>query len=122
MHVVNESSISTQELELFQQPVLLRNFAHYMNFSSKPTALSLAKVYNGGSNPVAVVPVVRLHKRMATQVLRPPMRQLLGVLFGPFARKTTLLVDTSFLAYDYRSPFIVRNGSDGATVKKKVIA
>jgi hypothetical protein len=83
---------------------LTDNFDLYARHASRKTELFWAVAEQAG-RPVAAAPVVRLSKRPATEVLRPELRRWLGWL-GPLARKTTLLVDTSFLAYDAASPWV----------------
>jgi predicted N-acyltransferase len=53
-------------------------------------------------------------------MLRRPLRRWLGPLLGPLARKTSLLVDASFLAYDDRSPFFIAPGADRTAVKRTI--
>jgi predicted N-acyltransferase len=48
------------------------------------------------------------------------MRRWAGPILGPFARKTTLLVDTAFMAYDDRSPFLTVDGVDRTEVKRAI--
>jgi hypothetical protein len=93
--------------------------AGYFKFSTRNTELFWAKAYKGESL-VAIAPVVRLRKRKATDLLRQPLRKWLGLLFGPLANKTTLLLDTAFMAYDARSPFLTAPGVDRAAVKREI--
>ncbi len=53
-------------------------------------------------------------------MLRAPLRRWLGPILGPLARKTTLLVDTSFLAYDDRSPFFSLPDANRSAVKMAI--
>jgi hypothetical protein len=93
--------------------------AGYFLFSTRDTELFWAKAYKGDSL-VAIAPVVRLRKRKATDLLRQPLRKWLGLLFGPLANKTTLLLDTAFMAYDACSPFLTAPGVDRAAVKREI--
>ena len=113
-----ESSLSLEEIDQLGGESLA-NFAHFVPFSSRDTRLSWVKVTREGQL-VAAVPVVRLVKRMATDMLRRPWKTWLRYLFGPLAKKTTLLVDTSFLGYDYVSPFFCLPGTDATAVKQHV--
>jgi hypothetical protein len=90
--------------------------AGYFPYSTQNTELFWAKAYEA-ERLVGVAPVVRLRKRKATDLLKQPYRKWLGLLFGPLARKTTLLVDTAFMAYDARSPFMTAPGVDRDAVK-----
>jgi len=89
----------------------------YFPHSTQNTELFWAKAYDG-NQLVGAAPVVRLRKRKATDLLKQPQRKWLGLLLGPFARKTTLLVDTAFMAYDACSPFMTAAGADRAAVKR----
>lgn len=93
----------------------------YFPFSTPDTELFWTKAYEG-ERLVGVVPVVRLRKRKATDMLRPAMRRWLGPILGPLARKTTFLLDTAFMAYDARSPFFTAPGVDRAAVKRAISA
>lgn len=93
--------------------------AEYVPFSTTETELFWAKAYDG-PRLVAIAPVVRLRKRKGTDLLRMPLRKWLGMLIGPLSRKTTLLVDTSFMAYDACSPFITAPGVDRPAAKRAI--
>ncbi len=105
--VLADHHLTSEEAAAVGGGAPLANFCFFMKYSSPKTELFLAKVF-AENQLVAVVPVVRLVKRKSTDMLRPPLKKWLGLLFGPLARKTTLLVDTAFLAYDPRSPFHFR--------------
>lgn len=81
---------------------LTANFDFYARYSSASTELFWAVVERAGE-PVAAAPVVRLVKRPVVDILERPLHRWLGWL-GSFARKTTLLLDTAFLAYNDCSP------------------
>lgn len=98
----------------------LANFAHFLRFSrAKSTELYFVRVRNE-DQVVALVPTVRLSKRKATDMLRPELRRWLGPTLGVVARKTTWLLDTAFLAYDYASPFYCRPAMDRQRIKLAV--
>jgi len=94
----------------------LRNFAFFMTYSTPATELFWAKIMEN-QRQVGLVPMVRLRKRKVTDMLAASLRKKVGWL-GPFARKTTLLADTSFLAFDDRSPFHCSEGVDRNQVKR----
>jgi hypothetical protein len=98
---------------------LARNFSHYVRHSSQATELSWVGASHGGEL-AGVAPVVRLQKRRVTDLLRRPVRRWIGPLLGPLAKKTTLLVDTAFLAYDAESPFLTAPGVDRTAVKNAI--
>lgn len=93
----------------------------YFPFSTPDTELFWAKAYEG-DRLVGLAPVVRLRKRKATDMLRPGMRRWLGPILGPLSRKTTLLLDTAFMAYDARSPFFTVLGADRTAIKRAMSA
>ncbi|HYO25664.1 MAG TPA: GNAT family N-acetyltransferase [Lacipirellulaceae bacterium] len=93
--------------------------AGYAPFSTPDTELFWAKAYEA-ERLVAVAPVGRLRRRKATDMLRQPLRKWLGLVLGPLARKTTLLVDTAFMAYDACSPFFTAPGVDRPEVKRAI--
>ena len=95
--------------------------AKYAPFSSGDTELLWAKAY-AGEQLAGVAHVVRLRRRKATDMLRPSLRRWLGPILGPLARKTTMLVDTAFMAYDARSPFLMAPGVDRVAVKRAISA
>ncbi|WP_218932295.1 peptidogalycan biosysnthesis protein [Adhaeretor mobilis] len=105
----------------FRSP-LLDNFAFCEQFSSAKTQLAWIRVAQGGQT-VALVPSVRLVKRPATDMLRHGLRRWLGPTLGPLAKKTTLLIDTAFLAYDDSSPFYIREGGllEPEEIKRQVV-
>ncbi|MEM9352275.1 MAG: GNAT family N-acetyltransferase [Planctomycetota bacterium] len=99
----------------------LANMAGFAAFSTKKTQLLFAEVLRGDRR-VCLAPVVRLRRRKATDMLRQPLRRWLGLLFGPLAYKTTLLLDTAFMAYHAGSPFCCEEGVDREGVKRAVAA
>ncbi|MCA9235283.1 MAG: GNAT family N-acetyltransferase [Planctomycetales bacterium] len=99
-------------------PALVDNFNHFQRHSKPATELSWAVLREAGA-PVAAAPVVRLRRRAVTDMLVPPWRRRLGWL-GPVIRKTTLLVDTAFLAYDETGPFQIAAGFDRTTAKRAI--
>ena len=99
----------------------LANFSFYASYSSHATELFWVKACAAGAL-VAAAPVVRLRKRKTTDMLSQSTRRWAGPILGPFARKTSLLVDTSFLAYDDRSPFFAVAGVDRTAVKRAITA
>ncbi len=95
------------------------NFSFYINYSSSETELFWTLVY-AGEQLVGVVPVVRLAARKATDMLQAPLRQWLGPVIGPLFRRSTLLVDTAFMAYDDCSPFLCQAGVNRKCIKLAV--
>jgi hypothetical protein len=91
----------------------------YFPFSTPDTELFWVKAYDG-DRLVSLACVVKLRKRKATDMLRAPVRKWLGPVLGPLAKKTTLLLDTAFMAYDARSPFFTAEGVDRVAVKRSI--
>jgi hypothetical protein len=117
--MVADSALPPEELQRIGGGEIAANFVHYSGYSTPATTLFWAKAYDG-DRLAAAVPVVRLTRRRATDVLRAPLRRWLGPILGPIAKKTTLLVDTAFLAYDDRSPFLCAPDADRPAVKRAV--
>lgn len=113
--------LADDEIESLGQANLLRNAQHFGPYSTRDTELFWVRVEQDGQF-AAAVPVVRLRKRRATDMLRDPVRRWLGPVLGPVAKKTTLLVDTAFLAYDDRSPFRRVGDVDPLPIKLAVSA
>ncbi|HEX6963733.1 MAG TPA: peptidogalycan biosysnthesis protein [Lacipirellula sp.] len=93
----------------------------YFPHSTPETELFWVKAFERG-RLVGLAPVVKLRKRKATDMLRPAVRRWLGPVLGPLAKKTTLLLDTAFMAYDARSPFFTAPGADRTAVKRAISA
>ena len=119
LQVSADVTLSPQEREAVGAGETAASCALYFPFSTKETELFWAKAHQDGKL-VAIAPVVKLRKRKATDMLRPPVRKWLGPILGPLARKTTLLVDTAFIAYDAASPFIIAPGVDRPEVKRAI--
>jgi hypothetical protein len=114
-----DTSITPDEVSAVNGGAVATNFAFFIPYSSKDTELFWVKAF-AGEEIAAAVPVVRLRKRRATDMLRRPLRRWLGPIIGPLARKTTLLVDTAFMAYDDRSPFLTADDVDRIELKGAV--
>jgi hypothetical protein len=115
--VVAEATLTADERAAVGAGEAVAACAAYARYSTPDTELFWAKAYDG-DRLVAVAPVVRLRKRKATDLLRQPYRKWLGLFLGPLARKTTLLLDTAFMAYDACSPFLTGAGVDRPAVKR----
>lgn len=123
--MVDELRITTAgelpaDLESSCGGVCVRNFSFFAKYSRPSTELFWA-IASDAQGAVGAAPVVRLGKRAATAMLRAPVRRWLGWL-GPLARKTTLLVDTAFMAYDERTPFVCRANGDSLRIKGAIVA
>lgn len=104
--------------ELPLAPDLTANYALFERYNTAATELRWAVARQSG-RVVAAAPITRLRRRPATDMLRPEWRQRLGWL-GPLARKTSLIVDTAFLAFDEHSPFQIAEGVDRHAAKQAI--
>ena len=98
---------------------VLDNFEHYARFSSDRTQLFFVKVYRG-IDFLGLAPVTKLCRHKSTKLLNPASRWWLVPLIGPFAHKTTYMVDTAFLGFLYASPFFCTEPAATSTVKRCV--
>lgn len=89
----------------------LQNFLHFLPFATRITEPLLLRGERNG-RLIGVAPVVRLVKRPSTAALRPELRRWLEPWLGTVSRKTTYLVDTAFLAFEYCDPFFVCQPGD----------
>src|SRR5688500_5978703 len=119
--VFAEADLTPPEAEIVGGGETAANFSFFVRFSSDATELFWVKAFQG-ERLAGAVPVVRLRKRKATDMLRPALRRWLGPVIGSLAKKTTLLVDTAFMAYDDRSPFLAAEGVDRNELKRAVSA
>jgi hypothetical protein len=121
LRVVTDKTLMPEEVASVGGAETAANFSFFVPFSSDATELFWVKAFQG-ERLAGAAPVVKLRKRKATDMLRRPLRRWLGPIIGPLAKKTTLLVDTAFLAYDDRSPFLTTAGVDRDEVKRAVSA
>jgi hypothetical protein len=99
-----------------KQSPALEHHALYARHSTERTQAFLAKVYRGG-RLLGLAPVIRMARFRATLLLQPEVRRRLDPWMGPFARKTTRLVDTSPLGFQYAAPFFALDPADFETVE-----
>lgn len=118
LRVVAASTVTQEALDSLGNNGL-RNFANFCPYSTPNTELFVAEAYLG-SRLVGLAPVVKLRRCRTTDQLKPSLRKWLGPWLGPIARKTTLLVDTAFLAYAYASPFFCDARIEPVAVKRRV--
>lgn len=117
--VAEESTWSAAESARFADP-LLDNAACFARHPTPRTVLTLAKVRRGGEL-VGVAPLLRLVRYRGTRLLEPRSRRWMDPLLGPFARATTCMVDTSFMAFRYGEPFLVVDPADLPAVRDAVV-
>lgn len=116
--VREETTLTEAEDRLFDSAPL-RNFAHHSRYGTDATQLFFAKIYEG-NDLVGLAPVTKIVKRDSRMLLREPRNRVLSAILGPFAYKTTYLVDTTMLAFQYRTPFFVRPGADLDAVRRTI--
>lgn len=83
---------------------LLRNFEHFAGHSTRHVQLSFVAV-SDAERVVAVVPTVKFVRQPFHKLIKNSPARIAARMLGPLGWKTSLLIDTSFLAYDYGSPF-----------------
>jgi hypothetical protein len=117
--VTTDVNLTAEERAAVGAGATVASGALYVPFSTPDTELFWVKAYDS-DRLVGLACVVKLRKRKATDMLRAPVRKWLGPILGPLARKTTLLLDTAFMAYDARSPFFTAEGVDRPAVKRAI--
>ena len=120
LEVRRERELTAEERERFASPALEHHALHARH-STERTQSFLAKVYRGG-RLLGLAPVIRLVRFRATLLLAPQARRWLDPWMGPFARKTTYLVDTSFMGFQYVPPFFALDPADFESVRGAVVA
>lgn len=119
LEVTEERTWTAAESALFGDP-RLDNFAHFAGHSTERTVLSLAKVRRDGEL-VGVAPLTRLMKYRGTRLLEQRSRRWLDPLVGPFAKRTTCMIDASFMAFRYADPFFAGDAEDATAVRQAVV-
>jgi hypothetical protein len=119
LEVKEESALPAEEVAPFNDP-LIDNAACYMSRSTRQVRLAFATV-RSGSELLGLAPLVIMAGYRGTRLLKDEARRWLDPLLGPFSRKTTCLVDTSFMGYLYEQPFFARKPEDRPAVREAVI-
>lgn len=114
-----ETDLTTDQVKLVGNAAL-QNFVHYARFSTDKTLLFFAKVFRE-NRFVGLAPVTKIIKSRSTDRLRNEARRWMGPLLGPLSRKTTYLVDCSFLAYLHATPFFCADPADWSEVRQLII-
>lgn len=120
LHVSEERTWSAAEAAAFADP-LLDNAAHFAPHSTTRTDLTLAKVRRNGEL-IGAAPLLRLVKYRGTRLLKASARAWMDPLFGPFVRKTSCIVDASFMAFRHGDPFLAVDPNDRRRVREAVVA
>ena len=120
LEVTEETTWSPEESRLFGDP-LIDNAAPFARHATERTRLSWVKVRRDGEL-VGVAPALRLVKYRATRLLEPSSRKWMDPLLGPFARRTTCMVDASFMAFRHADPFVATDAVSPAVVRDAVVA
>ena len=117
--VVREETTLSREENAQLENTALENFAHYARYSTDRSILFFAKVYRGDAF-VGLAPVLKIVKNRSTNLLKPAAKRWLGPILGPLSRKTTYMVDSAFLAFQYATPFFCPNQDDQDAVRRCV--
>lgn len=117
--VRDEDTLAPQERNALGNKSTLDNFSHYAKYSTTKTQLFFSKVYRNNEF-LGLAPVTKLVKHKSTELLRPEKRRWMGPVFGFFSKKTTYMVDSSFLAFEYRSPFFCTNEQNEEVVRSAI--
>ena len=117
--VRDETTLTSLERDALGNKSTLDNFTHYAKYSSPQTQLFFAKVYCGDEF-IGLAPVTKLVKHKSTNLLRLEKRKWMGPLLGPLSKKTTYMVDSGFLAFEYDNPFFCSNVRDEEAVRTAV--
>jgi len=120
LHVSEETTWSPEESRRFADP-LLDNAGVFARHSTERTRLTLVKVRRNGEL-VGVAPALRNIKYRSTRLLAPSSRKWMDPLMGAFARRTTCMVDGTFMAFRHADPFFAVEGEDPATIRDAVVA
>lgn len=118
--VREEPALAPHECRALGCRPTLTHFSHHVRYSTPKTSLSFATVYEG-DRFLGTAPVIRIRGQKSTEMLRPEVRRWLGPLLGFSSRRTTCLIDTSFLAFDYSSPFLCPVPTDHERVRDAIV-
>ncbi len=119
LDVALEHDWSGEESALFGDP-LLDSFAHTFPAATDRAATFFAKARRDGEL-VGVAPLVLIRKYRSTRLIEPKARRWMDPLIGPFARKTTCLVDTALMAFRHEAPFFARDARDLPLLRSAVL-
>jgi hypothetical protein len=119
LEVHEESALPAEEVAQFDCP-LIENAACYMARPTPQVRLAFATV-RSGPELLGLAPLVIVDGYRGTRLLKDEARRWLDPLVGPFSRKTTCLVDTSFMGSLYEPPFFARRAEDRSAVREAVI-
>lgn len=115
----DEAALTSHERAVLGHRPTLANFEHYARHSTTRTQLFFAKVYRG-NDFLGLAPVTKLIAYQTTELLHPSRRKWLAPLLGPLARKTTYMIDSAFLAFEYRSLFFCPSNGDEDIVRTAI--
>ena len=102
-YVVREETwLSEEQRDAFGNAAL-DNFVHYAQFSTPRLVLFFVKVFRQGRF-LGLSPVIKIIKNKSTNLLRASARRWAGPLLGPLSRKTTYMLDTAFMGFQYVTP------------------
>jgi hypothetical protein len=97
----------------------LANFAHYAQHSTERSKLFFVKVFRG-EELLGLAPIIKTVKFNGTKLLKKPARRWARPLLGLLSRKTTYMVDTAFMGFQYAVPFFCVDPADAPLVRDQV--
>lgn len=103
--------------ELVAVDPLVAQLWHFSKFSTFNTQVFSISVFDQ-DQLLGLLPAVRLHRRPIRKLLRPSTARWIAAALGPLGRKTNVLVDTAFLAYDDASPIRMVAATDRIQVAR----
>lgn len=119
LEVREEHSLTAEEVAAFGCP-LIENAALYLGRARPGMHFAFATVRAQGSL-IGLTPLITLARYRSTRLLKPDARRWLDPLVGPFARKTTCMIETSLMGFLYEPPFFAVPGADRHVVRNAVV-
>lgn len=116
---VREDVELTEEQRESLSNTALDQFAHLARFSTDRTQLFFVKVFRHDTF-LGLAPVIKTVKFKGTDLLRAPVRRWAGPLIGILSHKTTYMVDTAFMGFQYTNPFLTVVPEDHTVVRDAV--
>ncbi len=116
--VREDKTVSEQECERLSNGAF-RQFEKYISFSTDRSQLFFVKVHEN-DRLIGITPAVRVVKHDCRTLITSKSKWWLVPLIGPFANKTTYILETSVMGFQYASPFFTVAGVDRLAFKKLV--
>ena len=116
---VREDTVLTEQQRDALANTGLDHFAHHARFSTDRTQLFFVKVFRGDIF-LGLAPIIKTVNYKNTNLLKANVRRWAGPLLGLLSRKTTYMVDTAFMGFQYTSPFFAVTPNNASTVRNSV--